>query len=151
MENLAQIYQDFINDPVFNTNLEKEMNQFRVKRSKRPDPQPGMHYVRDWYNRMSEAGTFRASVFKNEIILICKKESSLSSEFRKAIALFCGIALTNTIEHYKLIAQVEETDKLKSGHTPALMVKKTKIKPPKADKPLDTRSKIYLIDPIPYK
>jgi hypothetical protein len=58
---------ELIKDPVFVDSVKKQLDEIILKRIKRPEPKPGFHYVRDWYDRFNAEGQLNADFFLKHI------------------------------------------------------------------------------------
>lgn len=93
--------QEVLADPYFIGFVYKGINELRIKRAKRPKPQPGFHYKRDWYDRMNNEGHLEKNYFIDNIESIWEKRSPLSSEVRNVIRYVCDKALYQAIAKYE--------------------------------------------------
>lgn len=80
--------------------VEKNYRELRKQRENRKPAPAGMHYKRDWYDRMTDAGHLNYDFFLKNIKSIWEKKSELPSETRKIIKFICDLALYQTIAHY---------------------------------------------------
>ena len=91
---------ELISDPNFIQFVDKNINELRKNRNKRPDAKPGFHYKRDWYDRMIDDRSLNSPYFIRNIESIWNKKSSLSSEIRNVILFVCGRSLQETFLEY---------------------------------------------------
>lgn len=89
-----------IKDEVFINNVQDEINGLIIQRNKRPKPKQGFKYVRDWYDRMDEAGELNKQFFLANIEDIWLKKSRIRSETRNVIRIICDKAFLNTWNYY---------------------------------------------------
>lgn len=94
---------DVLADKVFQRKVADEIYELRKKRNERPDAKPGFRYRRDWYDQMTDAGTFNREYFLENIANIWAKKSSITSNTRRVIEYVCNNALRKTMEHYERI------------------------------------------------
>jgi hypothetical protein len=91
---------EIIRDPCFIDFVNKNVYELRMNRHKRPEPKPGYHYKRDWYDRMSDGVDVNARFFLKNIENIWLKKSLLSSEIRAVIQYVCDKSLQQTLLEY---------------------------------------------------
>lgn len=101
---------ELIQDQVFVNEVEIKLKELKKNRQTRPEPKPGYHYKRDWYDRMRDAGQLNAEFFLANIEDIWFKRSKLSSEVRNTIQYVCETALTQTHIHYGQINEAEAAE-----------------------------------------
>lgn len=92
--------QEIIQDPIFISFVNKNIDELQVTRNKRPACKPGFRYKRDWYDRMRESGQIKIDFFINNIFDIWNKKSTLNSEVRNVIEFVCNKSLQQTIQKY---------------------------------------------------
>ena len=96
---------EIVKDPYFIDYVEQNLSELRKNRNKRPEPKPGYHYKRDWYDRMSSEGHVNSGFFIKNIENIWLKKSSLSSQERHVIQFVCDKSFQQTlIEYSKQVA-----------------------------------------------
>lgn len=86
---------EVVGDLVFVESIRQQINTFVANRIARPEPLPGYHYKRDWYDRYS--ADFNLKYFLENIRPIWGKTSPLSSEWRNIILFICDKALKQAI------------------------------------------------------
>jgi hypothetical protein len=91
---------EVVNDLVFMDFVKKNIAELRTNRLNRPEPKPGHHYKRNWYDRIIETGNFNTDFFIKHIESIWNKESRLNSETRTVIKFVCDKALHETLMEY---------------------------------------------------
>lgn len=105
MEKNYESIAELVKDPQFVKFVTEGIAELRRKRHNRPDPKPGFRYVRDWYDRMSEAGQMHISFFIDNIEDIWNKRSNLSSEVRSIIKQVCDVAFYKTMKYYESLEE----------------------------------------------
>ena len=98
---------EIINDYYFIDFVYETLDKLRKDRLDRKSPLAGFHYIRDWFDRMSDLHMVKASFFIKNIKSIWNKESQLSSEVRQVIKYVCDNALIKTLEIYNNKAKQE--------------------------------------------
>jgi hypothetical protein len=91
---------ELIQDQHFIDRVNKNLTKLIGSRENRPDPKPGHRYIRDWYDRMTEAGQVTPEFFLENILAIWGKKSNLSSSIRSVIKYVCDISAHETLTHY---------------------------------------------------
>lgn len=113
---------ELVQDPIFVNFVNEELSEMKSKRFKRPDPKPGYHYVRDWFDRMQSEEQLTAEYFISNIEAIWNKTSPLSSVIRIAIDRACTSALYKTHNYYQDIPDPAEVKPKKTRGKKALVV-----------------------------
>ena len=98
---------EIITDEYFFDFAKKNLYEVLKKRRDRPSPPQGMHYKRDWYDRMSDAGNLNITFFLTHIESIWLKKSNLNSEFRNIIQFVCDNAYIQTVSAYETLYKDE--------------------------------------------
>lgn len=91
---------EIVEDPIFRSFVHQNILELHKARCKRPQPKPGYHYPRDWYDRMSDDGNVNLGFFIENIENIWLKKSLLSSQERDGIQYVCDISLQQTFLEY---------------------------------------------------
>lgn len=91
---------EIVKDRIFIGYVEENISELRKNRYKRPEPKPGFHYKRDWYDRMSSEGNVNFGFFIKNIENIWLKKSSLSRQERSVIQYVCDKSLQQTLLEY---------------------------------------------------
>ena len=110
MEKNFESIAELVQDPQFVKFVNDGLNELCKKRSSRPEPKPGYRYVRDWYDRMTEARQLKASFFLANIEDIWNKRSNLNRETRQIIQHVCDTALYNTNLYYAALNDSEKEE-----------------------------------------
>jgi len=92
--------EELIADPLFQKNVDKSLSELISQLKRRPEPKPGYHYKRDWYDRMYSENALNSLFFLKNIQQIWAKKSNLNSEYRAIIQHVCDIALHRTLREY---------------------------------------------------
>lgn len=110
MEKNFESIAELVQDPQFVKFVNDGLNELCKKRSSRPEPKPGYRYVRDWYDRMTDARQLKASFFLANIEDIWNKQSNLNRETRQIIQHVCDTSLYNTNIFYASLNDPEKDD-----------------------------------------
>ena len=94
-------FKEIIQDNNFVDFVDKNISELRKNRILRPQPGPGYHYKRDWYDRMDNENNFNTNYFLKNIESIWTKKSSLPADIRKIIEAVCDKSFVDSIEFYK--------------------------------------------------
>jgi hypothetical protein len=94
-------------DELFKINVSEGIEQLHKDRKERPEAPKGKHYVRNWYDRMSEKSTLSTDYFIKHIHDIWAKKSNLPSEERKIINYVCATAYLKALQQFS----IEESEK----------------------------------------
>lgn len=85
---------EVLESDAFRNNVEKHLTE--VKNTRKASA--GMHYKRDWYDRMNDMGYLSTYFFITNYKEIMLKRSQLSSEFRSVISYICSKSLYEVME-----------------------------------------------------
>lgn len=92
--------QQLINDSEFINIISQIVTEINQKRRDKPPLKPGFYYKRDWHDRMTEAGIFKTSFIRDNIISVLTKKSKLNHEQRKIIESIFFDAFRRYNENY---------------------------------------------------
>ena len=109
MDKQLELVTKLKKDPIFIASVEKSIAGIRANRKVRKPLPKGLHYKRDWYNRMVDAKIFNTDYFINEIEAIWNKKSQLSNDFRHIIKTVCDIAYYETVKYYGELEEKQES------------------------------------------
>jgi hypothetical protein len=108
------LISEIISDDYFKLRVKSIIDQIKNSRRKRPTFRAaGMHYKRDWYDRMVDDRQLSHHYFIDSIEEIWLHKSLLSSNIRNVIESVCVQALKETLqkrEEERLKAEVDESD-----------------------------------------
>ena len=107
MEKQFESISELVKDEHFVKFVQDGFAEITRKRRNRPEPKPGYRYVRDWYDRMNDAGQLRPSFFIDNIEDIWQKRSNLGREVRSIIQHVCDIALYKTNHYYASLEEIK--------------------------------------------
>lgn len=91
-----------VDDPIFIRIVAEKVEALNKGRRNRPEPQPGFHYKRNWYDNLEDLDGCNAEFFLNNINNIWGKVSTLPSDIRGAILEVCNHAVVETMREYHL-------------------------------------------------
>ena len=101
--------EDLLGDELFHEYVGKVLSETILRRVKRPKPEQGYKYKRDWYDRVDHSILNKEYILEN-MVAVLDKNFKGPRDMREVITYVCTEAYNRTYTHYKNQIEKEKNE-----------------------------------------